>query len=270
MPKVSALNLFSRGLSTNILVLLLSVTALWLTGCKTSQPATLAHPAVKPKPHAQAKPQPVNIHPEASLEVQKSLVTCAQQWLGTPYKWGGQSTDGADCSGFVMSVFSEATGIAIPRNSRAQQKYCIPIASDEMAVGDLLFFSSPKSGGEVSHVGMYIGNGTMIHSSSTKGVIESPLSMNYYQTYFHSAGRVPQIAQALPVKNATPVPNPTAPPAPHPVAVVAPKPTEPDKAPKPQPETASVKPENVTLSPPTEPSPTPETIVANAFAGRKN
>ena len=131
---------------------------------------------------------------------QKELVSVARKWIGTPYQWGGTTKDGADCSGFVLEVYKAATGIKLPRTSYNMRDYCIKIDRDNLLIGDLVFFSSSKSNGKVGHVGMYIGNNRMIHSSSSRGVIESSLDENYYVKYYHSAGRVPAIAQMLPDK----------------------------------------------------------------------
>ncbi len=137
----------------------------------------------------------------AKLPVQKTLVTQARTWLGTPYQWGGQTKDGADCSGFVMELYKQAIGVKMPRNSRKQNEYCMPIPTEQLAVGDLLFFASPKSNGEIAHVGMYIGDNMMIHSSSSRGVIESDLGQKYYKQYFYGAGRIPMISQVIPIEN---------------------------------------------------------------------
>lgn len=131
---------------------------------------------------------------------QKDLVSAARKWIGTPYLWGGTTKEGADCSGFVLEVYKAATGIKLPRTSYNMRDYCIKIDRDNLLIGDLVFFSSSKSNGKVGHVGMYIGNNRMIHSSSSRGVIESSLDENYYVKYYHSAGRVPAIAQMLPDK----------------------------------------------------------------------
>ena len=173
--------------------------------CKSSSASTATtyhRQQQKPsKPRKDTRPLPS----AAKLPVQQALVSGARQWLGTPYVWGGENKDGADCSGFVMTLFRDVTGISIPRNSRAQKDYCIDLDKNKLEVGDLVFFSSPKSGGKIAHVGMYIGDNMMVHASSSKGVIESSLDLNYYIKHFQGAGRIPTIAQAIPVDN---IPDP--------------------------------------------------------------
>ncbi len=153
----------------------------------------------KPNPTSQTKKTKSGHHgKKATNDVASALVNEARTWIGTPYSYGGKSRQGTDCSGFVMEVYKTVTGIDIPRNSSAQNDYCEYLDRDELEVGDLVFFSSKKSGGKIAHVGLYIGDGTMIHASSSKGVIESSLSQNYYIEHYVGAGRVPAIAQAVP------------------------------------------------------------------------
>lgn len=137
--------------------------------------------------------------PAATSKMGKALVSEARKWIGTPYVYGGHSRKGTDCSGFLMEVFRECAGISLPRSSREQQAYCHPIDREYLAVGDLVFFSSKRSGGRVSHVGMYIGDGRMIHASSSRGVVEDNLASQYFVTYYQGAGRVPQLANANPI-----------------------------------------------------------------------
>lgn len=117
------------------------------------------------------------------------LVKEAKTWLGTPYKYGGKSKNGTDCSGFIMEVYRKVTDIKLPRTTAQQKEYCQIIGQGDLKPGDLVFFST-SGGKKVSHVGMYVGAGQIIHASSSKGVIFSSLSDRYYARTYHSAGRV--------------------------------------------------------------------------------
>ncbi len=119
------------------------------------------------------------------------LLKEADKWIGTPYVYGGNSSDGVDCSGFVLQVYKKALDIKLPRNSAKQQEFCTKLDRDNLREGDLVFFTV-RGGDSVGHVGIYIGNGRMIHASSSKGVIISPLSQKYYVDNFHSCGRIEQ------------------------------------------------------------------------------
>jgi lipoprotein Spr len=129
-------------------------------------------------------------------KVANALIKEAKTWLGVPYRYGGTSKDGADCSGFIMSVFDKAANIKLPRDSRSQQQYCEAIDAKYLQPGDLVFFTGKTSGEKVSHVGMFIGDNSIIHASTSRGVIISDLSENYYQSHYYSSGRIDQITYA--------------------------------------------------------------------------
>ncbi len=86
--------------------------------------------------------------------------------LGHPYSWGGASPGGFDCSGLVMWSFAQA-GRGLPHSSDGQRAAAMPIGRNEAASGDLVFFGSPTS-----HVGIYLGDGLMIHSPKAGDVVK--------------------------------------------------------------------------------------------------
>lgn len=95
-----------------------------------------------------------------------NILYSAYRCLGTPYRYGGTTPAGFDCSGFVQHVFGE-NGITLGRSSRDQAQEGIPIELSELKPGDLIFFTMrPKKHSSVDHVGLYIGNGQFIHASS--------------------------------------------------------------------------------------------------------
>ncbi len=122
-------------------------------------------------------------------KLDKKLVSEAKKWLGTKYKYGGHSRKGTDCSGFVMEVYLKVCDVKLPRSSKDQQAFCKKIKKSQLKVGDLVFFATGKKG-KVSHVGIYIGNDEFIHASTSKGVVISKLSQNYYVRTYHSSGRI--------------------------------------------------------------------------------
>ena len=100
------------------------------------------------------------------------------EWLGSPYKYGGKSRSGVDCSGLVYTVYA-SIGVALPRTARDMFGKGTQVRKSGLRPGDLVFFSSVKNSG-ISHVGIYTGSGRFIHSSSSRGVIVSSLSDSYY------------------------------------------------------------------------------------------
>lgn len=121
---------------------------------------------------------------------QRALVAEIAGWLGTPYQWGGHSKEGTDCSGLVMEVFRNVTGLKLPRVSRDQSRYVASLDHKTVEPGDLLFFAADSGLADVSHVGMYVGNGQMIHSSVSRGVMLSDVEVPYWQSRLYNAGRV--------------------------------------------------------------------------------
>ena len=98
-------------------------------------------------------------------DVRVDLCQYAKQFLGNPYVWGGTSlTSGADCSGFVLSVFNKY-GVTLPHSSQAQSKMGSTISASELKAGDLIFYAK---GGSINHVAIYIGGGQVIHASNPK------------------------------------------------------------------------------------------------------
>lgn len=135
------------------------------------------------------KPSKTTTKPSKQTDLGKSLEKEARSWLGTPYRYGGETRKGTDCSGLVMSVYRDIAGIKLPRSSREMQAECQAIKTSQLRKGDLVFFTSSKRG-RVTHVGLYLENGNFIHASSSRGVIISNLDEDYYARHFHSAGRV--------------------------------------------------------------------------------
>lgn len=117
------------------------------------------------------------LYGEGVSDVRVSLCEYAKQFLGNPYVWGGTSlTKGADCSGYVLSIFAKY-GIYLPHSSRAQAQMGKKISLGEAKPGDLVFYAK---GGRVNHVGIYIGGGQIINASSPKTGIR--ISNVYYRT----------------------------------------------------------------------------------------
>ena len=115
----------------------------------------------------------------------EDVIAEAYSYLGTPYRYGGTSRSGIDCSGFTMKVFG-AFGISLPHGATSQYRMCRSVTTAERAPGDLVFFATGGSG--IGHVGIYLGGGQFIHSSTSSGVIISSLYESYYaRTYLYAA-----------------------------------------------------------------------------------
>lgn len=117
----------------------------------------------------------------------------AEKWIGVPYKYGGNSKRGTDCSGMVMEIYLKVYGIKLERNSAAiMERNCRKISKNNLQEGDLVFFTTSKDRNRINHVGIYLKEGKFVHSSSSRGVIVSSLSERYYVDKFYCAGKVRQ------------------------------------------------------------------------------
>lgn len=121
------------------------------------------------------------------LGVDSSLIQYASKYIGVPFKWGGTTPNGFDCSGFLKYVFSEK-GVNIPRTVSEIWNHSVDVGKP--SVGDLVFFQTYKPG--PSHAGIYIGDGKFIHSSSSNGVTISKLSLSYWNKRYLGAKRIVQ------------------------------------------------------------------------------
>ena len=123
---------------------------------------------------------------ERMAMISSSLREAGRPWIGTPYRWGGDSRRGIDCSAFVRSFMRDNLGVDLPRATAGQQFEGVSIRKDDLLPGDLVFFRRRS----VRHVGVYLGDGEFIHASSSRGVTVSNLSEGYYQQSYWMARRV--------------------------------------------------------------------------------
>jgi lipoprotein Spr len=108
-------------------------------------------------------------------------------WIGTPYRFGGSSRKGIDCSAFTKELYSDVFNMDIQRSSRDIFSMVSPVRRDDLQEGDLVFFKIHSR--RISHVGIYLGNNRFAHASS-KGVAISSLDDAYYKRYFYRGGRM--------------------------------------------------------------------------------
>ena len=155
----------------------------WLGGCLPA--SRISHTTQRSEEDAKILQQ-AHTNTDISTSQRKVLMT-AEEWLGTPYVYGGTSRSGTDCSGFVRNVFKEID-IRLPRTSQEQSDQGTSVGTANIQPGDLLFFNTTGNG--VSHVGIAIGDRKFIHASTSRGVIVSSLEEKYYDEHFLFAKRV--------------------------------------------------------------------------------
>jgi hypothetical protein len=127
--------------------------------------------------------------PSNTTDAVNALLSTARDQMGIPYKWGGTSRAGFDCSGFTTYVFAKH-GISLPRTALEQSQRGVVVQRADLQAGDLLFFKT-SSRARVTHVGIYIGNNNFIHASSGGGSVRySSLDEDYYNRCYVGARRI--------------------------------------------------------------------------------
>lgn len=125
-----------------------------------------------------------------SSSKQSAIVNLANAQLGKPYVWGAEGPNSFDCSGLTSYVYKNAAGISLPRNSSSQSTYGTTVNHSNLQPGDLIYFSTNGSG-NVSHVGIYVGNGEMIHSPKPGSIVQkSNINISYWNNAYLWAKRV--------------------------------------------------------------------------------
>lgn len=116
----------------------------------------------------------------------------ASKWVGVPYRSGGKSMRGVDCSGLTLCICQNAYGVKLSPNSQMQLDRDVKhdVRKSKLQAGDLVFFSGRRSRRKISHVGMYLKEGKFIHASSSRGVRVDRLDDDYWKRRWITGGRV--------------------------------------------------------------------------------
>ncbi len=147
-----------------------------LTACSSQPSKTIS---------LQKPSSPVDL--KNSQVVQSKLKQQYRLWKGTPYKYGGTSLKGVDCSAFVQNTFRLALGHTLPRTTRTQIKKGRKVSKSALKPGDIVFF---KIAGNALHNGVYLGQSKFIHASTSRGVTISNLNNVYWKKNYYTARRI--------------------------------------------------------------------------------
>ena len=127
---------------------------------------------------------------DINLEDDHKLYLEAADWIGAPYRGGGDSKRGTDCSGMVYQIYRKVYRIQVPRNTEELKNKSNKVAKRNLKEGDLVFFTSRVSRKKVAHVGIYLKDDKFVHASTGQGVIVSSLKEDYYTKHWLCGGRV--------------------------------------------------------------------------------
>ena len=129
----------------------------------------------------------VLLNTQAEEVKNKKMFEFIDEWYGTPYRLGGTTKKGVDCSAFSQFLFASVYGCNIPRTAREQHSLTDRISRTQLKEGDLIFFNTR---GGISHVGVYLQNNKFVHASTSGGVMISDIFDEYWARKFVGVGRL--------------------------------------------------------------------------------
>jgi cell wall-associated NlpC family hydrolase len=158
-----------------------------LVGCGLFGPRETPEALPEAAPTSSTAPQPEPPVSDDTALLRGHLYEHYKLWKGTPYRMGGLTTHGIDCSGFVLVTFKALMDTRLPRTVDEQATLGRGIGPSELRTGDLVFF---KTGSAMRHVGIYLDHGRFMHASTRRGVMISALADGYWRQRFWQARRI--------------------------------------------------------------------------------
>ncbi|GAK83323.1 L-alanyl-gamma-D-glutamyl-L-diamino acid endopeptidase [Vibrio ponticus] len=138
----------------------------------------------KPSTNGYQQPKPLSVYEQ---DQRNAFIAFYNKWQGVPYRLGGTSFNGIDCSALVQIAYQETTELNLPRTTALQSNIGYEVDYDEANVGDLFFFKTSRT---TRHVGIYLGNKQFMHASTSKGVVISRIDNPYWADVFWQIRRV--------------------------------------------------------------------------------
>jgi lipoprotein Spr len=167
-----------------ILTILFSITLLY--SCKSTKNTSENASSYAAKKLQNKYAAVLAVNPESIKNIK--LYQFVDEWIGVPYKYGGKTKDGIDCSDFTSVLCKTVYNKTVEVPATKIYSVCKPISMNEIQEGDLIFFKIESE--KISHVGVYLQNNKFIHASTKKGVIINDLNEAYYKKYFYKAARI--------------------------------------------------------------------------------
>lgn len=162
---------------------LLAIVTILLASCRTS--------SIPSQHYRELARASVRLGMDIDRKDNHALYIESSRWIGTPYRSGGSTQRGTDCSGMVSQIYSKVYRTTLHRTAEEQRKYdCRNIKKGKLREGDLVFFHNGRNRKRASHVGIYLKDGRFIHASTSRGVIVSRLNEEYYHKHWLAGGQV--------------------------------------------------------------------------------
>lgn len=155
--------------------------AIGLAGCSSQPERQPRHPMTERPPSVDKKEAR---RQQDDIEL---LLAHYERWQGVPYRYGGTTKQGVDCSAYIQHVFRDSFAEMLPRTTLQQAKQGIEIKRSDLQTGDLVFFNVSR---RTKHVGVYLEDGQFLHASTSKGVIISQLNNPYWKKRYWMSRRI--------------------------------------------------------------------------------
>ncbi len=123
-------------------------------------------------------------------DIEQRIISTAGDWMGTPYKFGGTTREGVDCSAFIQIMYKQVFDMELPRRVREQRKMGLEVPREEMKPGDLVVFKTGVFFSNKQHIGIYLSQNRFLHASSSKGVTISSLEEPFWNKKFRTSRRL--------------------------------------------------------------------------------
>ena len=161
--------------------LILCIWAFFLGSCRTVAPRYDYQELAKAS---------IRLGIDIDMEDNHALYVESAHWLGVPYRGGGTTKRGVDCSGLTSAIYNKVYRKSLERNSEDQRKKdCKKVKKSKLREGDLVFFHNGRKKKRATHVGIYLKDHKFIHASTSQGVIVSTLEEEYWDKHWLSGGR---------------------------------------------------------------------------------
>lgn len=158
------------------------------SACSSSKKVAKTEPVKHESHERELKEKYASIVGVPAKDIDYTLYAFIDAWYGAPYKYGGHSREGVDCSDFASILYEKAYGTSISGTCSSLLGQCKPVKESDLREGDLVFFRINSK--QASHVGVYLQNNKFVHASVHAGVVISDLNEAYYKKYFYKAGRI--------------------------------------------------------------------------------